>query len=48
MPWTILNLLLHDKTVPLSNMRSLGRTRMFVYCSNVDCRHNAEWTSAVN
>jgi hypothetical protein len=34
MPWTIPNLLLHDKPVPLANMRSLGRTRVFVYCSN--------------
>ncbi len=42
MPWTIPNLLLHDKSVTLSNMRSLGRTRVFVYCSNPDCRHNAE------
>ena len=42
MPWTIPNLLLHDKPVPLSNMRSLGRTRVFVYCSNPDCHHNAE------
>jgi len=24
----------HDKPVPLSNMRSLGRTRVVVYCSN--------------
>ena len=42
MPWTIPNLLLHDKPVPLSNMRSLGRTRVFVHCSNPDCHHNAE------
>ena len=42
MPWTIPNLLLHDKSVTLSNMRSLGRTGVFVYCSNPDCRHNAE------
>ncbi|HXQ05418.1 MAG TPA: hypothetical protein VN831_11780, partial [Bradyrhizobium sp.] len=42
MPWTIPNLLLHDKSVTLSNMRSLGRTRVFVYCSNPDCHHNAE------
>jgi hypothetical protein len=33
MPWTIPNLLLHDKSVTLSNMRSLGRTRVFVYLS---------------
>src|SRR5882672_6772697 len=42
MPWTIPNLLLHDKPVPLSNMRSHGRTHVFVYCSNRDCQHNAE------
>ncbi len=40
MPWTIRNLLLHDKPVQLSNMRSLGR--VLVYCSNPDCHHNAE------
>jgi hypothetical protein len=28
--------------VPLANMRSLGRTRVFVYCSNPDCHHSAE------
>jgi hypothetical protein len=42
MPWTIPNLLLHDKPVPLSNMRSHGRNRVFVCCSNPDCYHNAE------
>jgi hypothetical protein len=42
MPWTIRNLLLHDKPVPLSNMRSLGRTRVVVYCSNPDSHHDAE------
>jgi hypothetical protein len=42
MPWTIPNLLLHDKPVPLANMRSLGQTRLFVYCSNPGCHHNAE------
>jgi hypothetical protein len=42
MPWTIPNLLLHDKPVPLANMRSLGRTHVFVYCSNPHCHHNAE------
>jgi len=36
------NLLLHDKPVPLSNMRSHGRNRVFVRCSNPDCHHNAE------
>jgi CHASE2 domain len=41
MPWTIPNLLLHDKPVPLSNMRSLGRTRVFVYCSNPNCHQFA-------
>ena len=42
MPSTIPNLLLHDKPVPLSNMRSHGRKHVFVYCSNPDCHHNAE------
>jgi hypothetical protein len=42
MPWTIPNLLLHDKPVPLSNMRSLGRNMVFVYCSNPNYHHNAE------
>ncbi len=42
MPWIIPNLLLHDKPVPLSNMRSHGRNRVFVCCSNPDRYHNAE------
>jgi hypothetical protein len=42
MPWTIPNLLLHDKPVPLANMRTLGRNRVLVCCSNPDCQHNAE------
>jgi hypothetical protein len=42
MPCTIPNLLLHDEPVPLANMRSLGRNRVVVYCSNPDCHHNAE------
>ena len=42
MPSTIPNLLLHDKPVPLSNMRSHGRKHVFVYCSNPGCHHNAE------
>ncbi len=29
--------LLHDKPVPLSNMRSHGRNRVFVCCSNPGC-----------
>jgi hypothetical protein len=36
------NLLLHDKSVTLSNTRSLGRTHVFVYCSNPNCHRNAE------
>jgi hypothetical protein len=39
---TIPNLLLHDKPVPLENMRSHGRNRVFVYCNNPGCHHNAE------
>jgi hypothetical protein len=42
MPWTIPNLVLHDKPVPLSNMRSYGRRHLFVNCGNPDCYHNAE------
>jgi len=42
MPWTILNLLLHDKPVPLANMRTHGRNHVFVNCSNPGCCHNAE------
>jgi len=30
------------QAVPLANMRSLGRNRVFVCCSNPDCHHNAE------
>lgn len=39
MPWTIPNLLLYDKPVPLANMRSVGPNQVFVYCSNPDCHH---------
>jgi hypothetical protein len=42
MPWTIPNLLLHDKPVRLANMRSLGRTHVVVYCSNPGRHHSAE------
>jgi hypothetical protein len=42
MPWTIPNWLLHDKPVPLANMRSHGRIRMFVCCSNPGCHHSTE------
>jgi hypothetical protein len=41
MPWTVPNLLLYDKPVSLANMRSLGRTHVFAYCSNPGCHHNA-------
>jgi hypothetical protein len=44
MPWTIPNLLLHDKPVRLANMRSHGRNHVFVVCGNPDCHHNAEST----
>jgi hypothetical protein len=30
MPWTIPNLLFHDKPVPLSNMRSCGRNHVLL------------------
>jgi hypothetical protein len=42
MPWTIPNLLLHDKPARLGNMRSHGRSHMVVVCGNPDCHHNAE------
>jgi hypothetical protein len=42
MPWTIPNLLLHDKPVTLANMRTHGRNSVFVCCSNPGCHHNAE------
>ncbi len=42
MLWTIPNPNLHDKPVPLTNKRTVGRTRVFVYCGNPDCHHNAE------
>ena len=42
MSWTIPNLVLQNKPVPLGNMRSLGRTHVFVNCGNPDCFHNAE------
>ena len=36
MPWTIPNLLLHDKPVPLSNRRRHAQNRVLVCCSNPD------------
>jgi hypothetical protein len=42
MPWTIPNLLLHDKPVSLADQRSLGFKNVWVYCSNPDCHHNAD------
>jgi len=42
MSWTIPNLVLQNKPVPLGNMRSLGRAHVFVNCGNPDCFHNAE------
>jgi hypothetical protein len=44
MSWTIPNLLLHDKPVPvlLANMRCHGQKQLFVVCGNPDCSHNAE------
>ena len=35
-------LVLHDKPVPLANMRTHGRRHVFVNCGNPDCYHNAE------
>jgi hypothetical protein len=42
MPWTIPNLVLHDKPVRLATMRTHGRRHVFVNCGNPDCYHNAE------
>jgi hypothetical protein len=42
MPWTIPDLLLHDKPVRLANMRLHGRNHVFVNCGNADCYHNTE------
>jgi hypothetical protein len=41
MPWTIPNLLLHDKPLPLSDQRASGYSHVFVYCLNPGCHHNA-------
>ena len=42
MPWTIPNLILHNKPVSLANMRTHVRKPVFVVCGNPDCHHNAE------
>ncbi len=42
MEHAIPNLLLHDKPVPLANMRSHGRNSVFVYCSNTGCHHDRQ------
>jgi hypothetical protein len=42
MPWTIPNLIHHDKPVRLANMRSLVRKHVFVNCGNPDFIANAE------
>jgi hypothetical protein len=42
MPWTIPNLMLHDKPVPLASMRCHGRKHLFVVCGNPYCHRNAE------
>jgi hypothetical protein len=34
--------LLHDKPLPLANMRIHGRNGVFVCCGNPDCHLNAE------
>ena len=41
MPWSIKNLMFHDKPVPLSNQRSFGYKKVWVYCNNPDCRRSA-------
>jgi hypothetical protein len=40
MPWTIPNLLLHDKPPPLSDQRASGYAHVFAYCLNPGCHHN--------
>ena len=47
MPWTIANLVFHDKPARLGNMRSHGRKHVFVVCGNPDCPTTPNWTSAV-
>ena len=42
MSWSIPNLVLHDKSVRLANMRTHGRRHVFVNCGNPDCYHNTE------
>jgi len=41
MSWSIKNLMFHDKPVPLANQRDLGFSKVWVYCSDPDCRHSA-------
>jgi hypothetical protein len=41
MPWTIPNLLLNEKSLPLSDQRASGYAHVFVYCLNPGCHHNA-------
>ena len=41
MPWTIPNLLLHDKPLPLSDQRASGYAHVFAYCLFPGCYHNA-------
>ena len=41
MPWTIPNLLLHDKPLPLSDQRASGYAHVFAYCFNPGRCHNA-------
>jgi hypothetical protein len=38
MPWTIPNLLLHDKPLPLSDQRASGYAHIFAYCLNPGCQ----------
>ena len=40
-PWSIKNLVFYDKPVPPTNQRSLGYEKVWVYCSNPNCRHSA-------
>ena len=41
MPWSIKNLMFHDKPVPLLNQRSLGYKKVWVCCGNPNCHQSA-------
>jgi len=43
MPWSIKNLMFHDKPVPLLNQRSLGYKKVWVYASNAVHGLRSSW-----